>query len=144
MPYEAQTAQLAKCTMRHHGNLKEVVFLSGNKDYLLVFADHTVLAPATDGSLEREYGTHAGYGEIAQQLGGTHPYSLLAFGYQGTGPTCFAAFLKTAGFNASVSDVENISPPLRLSADGSRVSGTIGDNGPVEWEDHSQTPIATT
>ena len=141
MPYEAQCAQLARCTVGHHGDLKEVVFLSGNKDYLLVFADGTVLAPSDGGSLKREYEAYAGYGEIAQQLGGTQPYSLLAFGYQGTGPRCFASFLKTAGFNVSESDIVQMSPPLRLRADGSRVSGHAGDGGRIRWEDQSDTPI---
>jgi hypothetical protein len=141
MPYEEHVAQLARCAVRHHGDLNEVVFLGGNKDCLLVFADGTVIAPANDGSLKHEYQTYDGYGEIAQQLGGTHPYSLLAFGYQGTGSNCFAAFLDTAGFDTSVGDIESISPPVRLRAAGG--SGTAGDGGSVEWEDHSETPIAT-
>jgi len=141
MPYEAQCAELARCSVGHHGELREVVFLSGNKDYLLVFADGTVLAPSDDRSLKREYETCAGYGEIAQQLGGTQPYSLLAFGYQGTGPGCFATFLKTAGFNVGESDIVQMSPPVRLRADGSRVSGHAGDGGRIRWEDQSDTPI---
>jgi hypothetical protein len=142
MSYEAQAAELARSAVRNHGQLTEVVFISANKDSVLVFADGTVISLANDQSLEREYGSNRGYAEIAQQLGGTHPYSLLAFGYQGTGPQCFAAFLKTAGFDVGVSDIENVAPPLRLRADGSRVRGTMRD-GSVEWEDHSQTPDPT-
>ena len=80
MPYETQSAELARCAIRNHGDLKEVVFISGNKDYQLVFADGTALEPSNDTSLKHEYGAYAGCAEIAGELGGTHPYSLLAFG----------------------------------------------------------------
>jgi hypothetical protein len=141
MPYERESAELARCAIQQHGDLKEVVFLSGNKDYELVFADGTVLHPSDDASLRREYSTCASYAAIAGQLGGTHPYSLLAFGYQGTGPGCFATFLKTAGFPVSESDIVDVSPPLRLRADGSRVSGREGD-GRIEWDDQGEAPTA--
>lgn len=121
MAYETQSAELARCAVRSHGALKEVDFVSGNKDYTLVFADGTRFTPSNDAELEREYSTGLGYGEIAQQLGGTHPYSLLAFGYQGTGPGCFATFLQTAGFDVTEQDIVDISPPVRLRPDGSHV-----------------------
>jgi hypothetical protein len=131
MPYEAQIAQLARCAGRNHGTLAEVVFRRGNKDFTLIFSDGTEVSPANPQSLEREYSTFAGYREIAEQLGGTHPYSLLAFGYQGTGSECFAAFLRAAGFDVSVSDIENVSPPVRLRRNGSWVDG-IGSEGSFE------------
>lgn len=137
MPYESQMIQLAKCVIRHHGALKEVVFLQTNKNYLLVFSDGIVLSPISDESLKHEYGTYEGYGDIAKQLGGTHPFSLLAFGYSGTGSQCFSTFLSTAGFKST--NVENISTPLKLRADGSQVHGTK-QGELIKWEDGSETP----
>ena len=142
MPYETQTAELARVAVRNHGELKEVVFLSGNKDYSLVFADGTVLTPSNDDSLKHEYSTYAGYAEIAQALGGTHPYSLLAFGYQGTGPGCFANFLKTAGFDVTESVIVGIEPPIRLHRDGSLASGAEDDSGHAEAKEQGETPAA--
>jgi len=142
MPYETQTAELARVAVRNHGELKEVVFLSGNKDYSLVFADGTVLTPSNDDSLKHEYSTYAGYAEIAQELGGTHPYSLLAFGYQGTGPGCFANFLKTAGFDVTENVIVGIEPPIRLHRDGSLSSGAEDDSGRVEAEGPAGIPAA--
>ncbi len=123
MAYEAQSAEMARCAVRNHGELKEVEFLSGNKDYVLVFADGTRLRPYAGESLQHEYSTYAGYAEIAQALGGTHPYSLLAFGYQGTGPGCFTTFLKTAGFDVTEKVMVDISPGVRLRRDGTILSG---------------------
>lgn len=137
MSYEAQIAQLARVAMGHHGQLKEVILLSPNKDFLLVFSDGTVLRPDSDADLTREYRTYAGYGEVAAQLGGTHPYSLLAFGYQGTGPTCFSRFLQVAGFKST--DVVNITTPVRLRRDGTQVRGT-SQGGQYQWEDGSPMP----
>ena len=142
MPYETQTAELARVAVRNHGELKEVVFLSGNKDYSLVFADGTVLTPSNDDSLKHEYSAYAGYAEIAQQLGGTHPYSLLAFGYQGTGPGCFANFLKTSGFDVTEDVIVGIEPPIRLHRDGSLSSGAEDDSGHAEAEEAAETPTA--
>lgn len=131
MPYGTQMTELARCAVANHGELKEVVFLGGNKDYNLVFADGTVLTPSDDESLKREYSSYAGYGEIAQQLGGTHPYSLLAFGYQGTGPGCFATFLRTAGFDVTEKDIVDVSPPARLHRDASVASGPAAEETPA-------------
>ena len=143
MPYEAQMAQLAQCAIGHHGRLSEVVFVSPNKDCRLVFSDGTVIAPEDDGSLKREYSTYSGYGEIAQQLGGTHPFSLLAFGYQGTGPQCFTTFLNAAGFaSVQLSEMVNLTDPARLRPDGSFVKGRWHDHV-VEWDDGSETPAIT-
>jgi hypothetical protein len=143
MAYETQTAQLARVAVRHHGELKEVIFISGNKDYSLVFADGTVLTPSDDGSLKHEYETGEGYGEIAQALGGTHPYSLLAFGYQGTGPGCFANFLKTAGFEVTEADIVAISPPARLQKDGTPTGDNEDKGADAPKEAETTTPAAT-
>lgn len=118
MPYESEMAELARCAVGHHGELKEVVFIDGNKDYELVFADGTTLRPSNEESLRREYGGYPGYMAIAGRLGGTHPYSLLTFGYQGTGPACMTTFLKTCGFAVSESQIVDLSPPARLRKDG--------------------------
>jgi hypothetical protein len=118
MPYGTQATELARCATRNHGDLREVVFLSGNNDYEARFADGVALRPHDDASLQHEYGTYAGYGEIARELGGTHPYSLLAFGYHGTGTGCFTTFLKTAGFQVSENDMAEVSPPARLRPEG--------------------------
>jgi len=142
MPYETQTAELARIAVRNHGELKEVIFLSGNKDYSLVFADGTVLTPSNSDSLKHEYSTYAGYAEIAQQLGGTDPYSLLAFGYQGTGPGCFANFLKTAGFDVTESVIVGIEPPIRLQRDGSLASSTEEGDTDAQKEAETATPAA--
>jgi len=134
MPYEAQAAELARCAVSHHGALQEVVFLSGNKDYQLVFSDGTVLQPSDDDSLRREYGSYPGYAGVAGELGGTHPYSLLAFGYQGTGPGCMATFLKTAGFSVSEQDIVDVSPPARLRPDGWVANESAAEETPAEAE----------
>ena len=140
MPYEQQTAELARLAVRHHGELQEVIFIDGNKEYSLVFADGTVLTPYNPESLKHEYSTYAGYGDIAQELGGTHPFSLLAFGYQGTGPGCFANFLKTAGFDVTEQVIVDISPPVRLRRDGSQVTGTGGGAAPEAPKEDAATP----
>lgn len=136
MPYEAQMVKLAEGAIRVHGQLKEVVFLEANKDSLLVFSDGTVLPV-----LHRKHGYNIeeeSYAfQVAAELGGTDPFSLLAFGYSGTGPTCYATFLSIAGFQST--DVEDVIPPLKLRSDGSKVRGTLRD-GSIEWEDGSQTP----
>ena len=144
MSYETQMMQLARFATRAHGALNEVVFLSGNKDILLVFADGLVLP--TQSSMDRsdirfqalsdEYSTYLeAYKSIG--LGNTPAYDLLAFGYGGTGSTCFSTFLTTTGFRRT--NVENISAPLRLRRDGSEVRGT-GQGDLIQWEDGSETP----
>ncbi len=136
MPYESQMVELAKGAIAAHGQLNEVVFLEGNDDSLLVFSDGTVLP-----RLHKQHGFDI-QGEsyafpVAAELGGTDPFSLLAFGYSGTGPTCYSAFLSAAGFKST--NVEDITPPQRLRRDGSRVSGALRGES-IEWEDGSQTP----
>jgi hypothetical protein len=121
MAYEAQMIALAKGAMKLHGNLQAVLFLKNdNKDSMLIFSDGTALPVA--------YRFHGydirseGYAfPVAAQIGGTDPFSLLTFGYSGTGPECYATFLNAAGFvNANVKDVR---APLRLTVDGKRIGG---------------------
>jgi len=144
MPYESEVTALAQGALAAHGKLEEVVFLRANDYSLLVFSDGFVLPTwfTQQGdedweALNEEATKHSYQAEIAQRLGGTHPMSLLTFGYSGTGPDCFARFLQTAGFTST--SVEDIRPPLRLLKNGSRVGGTQ-DGEIVAWEDGSETP----
>jgi hypothetical protein len=134
--------QLARGAIRAHGLLKEVVFLQANKYSLLVFSDGTVLPTsfAARGdtrwtAIAHEVNAYKYLEEVANQLGGTDPLSLLAFGYSGTGSQCFSTFLSTAGFKST--NVEKISTPLKLRADGSQVHGTK-QGELIEWEDGSE------
>ncbi len=121
MAYESQMINLAKGAINLHGKLEEVLFLkNNNKDSILVFSDGT--------SLPVEHSRH-GYDirresyafRVAAELGGTDPFSLLTFGYSGTGPQCYSTFLDTAGFlDTNVVDIE---APLKLSADGNKIKG---------------------
>ena len=137
MPYENEIYQLAKGALATHGKLLEVVFLNGNKDSLLVFADNTVIPV-----LHRQHGYDISREAYAMQLayehGGTDYFSLLAFGYTGTGSTCYANFLSAAGFRST--NVGNISAPLKLKPNGTTVNGSYQDDGSIEWEDGSVTP----
>lgn len=144
MPYESEVTVLAQGALAAHGSLEEVVFLRTNDFSLLVFSDGFVLPTwfteegDDDWKAMNDEATKYSYqAEVARSLGGTHPMSLLTFGYSGTGPTCFARFLQTAGFSST--SVEDVRPPLKLRKDGSRVSGTVKDEM-VEWEDGSETP----
>lgn len=120
MAYESQIRELAKGAIGRHGKLEEVVFLRKNEDSILVFADGTALPVhyrAYGYDIRREQYAFP----VAVQLGGTDPFSLLTFGYSGTGPACYAAFLRAAGF--ANTDVSGIDGPLRLNAAGERVPG---------------------
>ncbi len=121
MAYETQMIALAKGAIKLHGDLQEVLFLKNdNKDSILVFSDGTALPVAYR---FRGYDIRGeGYAfAVAAQLGGTDPFSLLTFGYSGTGPECYATFLKAAGF--SDPGVTEVSAPLRLTRDGRRIDG---------------------
>ena len=137
MPYERETEQLAKGALATHGQLQEVVFLEANKDSLLVFADGTVIPV-----LHQQHGFdirgEAYAMQLAREHSGTDYFSLLAFGYSGTGPSCYAVFLRTAGFQST--NVEKISVPVKLKPDGTTVQGT-DRNGSIEWADGSGTPV---
>src|SRR2546423_5827379 len=136
MAYESQMTNLARGATTAHGSLREVVFLKPNKESLLVFSDGTVLPISHQRAgydIRRE--TYA-Y-QVASELGGTDPFSLLTFGYSGTGPRCYAVFLSTAGFQNS--NVEEIISPTKLRPDGSKVSG-IEQGGSIVWGDRSETP----
>jgi hypothetical protein len=120
MAYESQMIALAEGAVTLHGKLNEVIFLSKSKDSLLVFEDGTSL-PVQHGSHGYDLRREPYAFRVAASLGGTDPFSLLAFGYSGTGSTCYAAFLRAAGFKQP--NVVDISPPVKLRADGSTVSG---------------------
>lgn len=98
--YDATVRALSRELTGIHGRLLEVRFVQKNKESILVFSDGTNLA------------TEGGEGGLR----------LLAFGYSGLGPSCYASFLDEAGFkNTNVVDIE---PPVVLRAD-----GTIGAPG---------------
>ena len=94
--YESQMRQLAREVIAVHGKLVEVIFTEKWPEGTshLVFSDGTTL-PASKIS------------------------SMLTFGYQGTGPSCYAAFLSEAGFKQT--DVTDVKEPLKLKSDGSWV-----------------------
>ena len=137
MPYELQAKQLARGAIQLHGDLREVVFIEPNMNCLMIFSDGTVLSlprlrAASDPGTER-YAL-----PIAMSLGGTNPFTLLAFGYSGTGPGCFSAFLSEAGFRET--DVKDIREPLKLLPDGRRIKGNVREDQ-IEWEDGTSTTI---
>lgn len=128
MPYESQMSDLANGAVNLHGNLQEVLFLkNNNKDSILVFSDGTVL-PVDYRMHGYDIRREAYAFRAAAQLGGTDPFSLLTFGYSGTGPKCYAAFLETAGFLDT--NVVDINAPLKLKAEGTRINGT---NRQAKW-----------
>jgi len=137
MPYELQARQLARGAIQLHGDLREVVFIEPNTNCLLTFSDGTVL------SLQRlrdasDPGRELYALPIAMSLGGTNPFTLLAFGYSGTGPGCFSAFLSEAGFQDT--DVEDIRETLKLLPDGRRIKGDVRGEQ-IGWEDGTATTI---
>jgi hypothetical protein len=139
MLYERQMIELARGAAAAHGSLNEVIFVDKSSyDSRLVFSDGTVLPVRhrlAGYDIRRE--TYAF--QVARELGGTDPFSLLTFGYSGTGPSCYEAFLSSLGFKEA--NVVDIDPPLKLRPDGSRVSGTISGEW-IEWEDGSdKTPL---
>jgi len=140
MAYEREIEQLANGAIAAHGQLKEVVFLENNKDSLLIFSDGTVI-PVLHQSRGYDIRNEAYAVQLARDHSGTDYYGLLAFGYTGTGPTCYAAFLRTAGFQNA--NVEGIAAPLKLRPNGSLVRGTA-HGGSIEWEDGTQTPKPST
>lgn len=137
MVYESQMEELANGAISLHGKLKEVVFLEKNDKSLLVFSDGAVLSVE---SLKAGFDIRReSYSlRVAAQLGGTNPFSLLTFGYSGTGPKCYSTFLSVAGFKST--NVKDIDPPLKLKEDGTRVRGAIRGES-VEWEDGSEIPV---
>lgn len=121
MPYESQMSDLAEGAINLHGELEEVLFLkNNNKDSVLVFSDGTVL-PVEHSMHGYDIRRESYAFPVAAQLGGTDPFSLLTFGYSGTGPKCYAAFLDAAGFLDT--NVVDINAPLKLKADGTRING---------------------
>jgi len=131
--------KLASGAATLHGKLIEVIFVDKSTyDSRLVFSDGTIL-PVKHRATGYDIGRESYAFPIARELGGTDPFSLLTFGYSGTGPTCYETFLRSLGFQSP--NVEDIEPPLKLRPDGSTVSGT--EHGEwIEWEDHSdKTPL---
>lgn len=128
MPYESQMSDLAEGAIALHGELVEVLFLkNNNKDSVLVFSDGAVV-PIDYHYHGYDIRQEAYAFRVAAQLGGTDPFSLLTFGYSGTGPKCYAAFLETAGFLDT--NVADINAPLKLMAEGTRINGT---NRQAKW-----------
>jgi hypothetical protein len=88
--YEEVMKSLARFFIWEHGNLGEVRCVSGHDPCRieLVFADgHEVVV-----------GDHSGDVDI----------TMMKFGYRGTGPSCFHAFLSEAGFNITDEQVSEI------------------------------------
>jgi hypothetical protein len=139
MSNESQMVDLANAMSRAHGILKEVVFLNGNKNILLIFSDKLILPTDCNSVndvrgnvIQAEFMKYPIYGILVKELGGQSPLGLLAYGYSGTGPKNLSKFLHSSGFKNF--EVENITPPLRLLRDGSEVHGVIKDEI-IEWED---------
>ena len=148
MVYERQMRRLAKHMINFYGKLNEVAFLEKNEDSLLVFSSGAVfsvkkcgagLDPRVEYTIDMDTPFILGgtITKIAASLGGTNPFSLLTFGYSGTGADCYSTFLSTAGFK--ITNVKDIDPPLKLKSDGTQVRGTIRGES-IEWEDGSETP----
>ena len=121
MSYEPQMAALARGAIALHGELEEVIFLrNNNKDSLLVFADGTIL-PVEHERYGYDIRREKYAFPVAAKLGGTDPFSLLTFGYVGTGPKCYTVFLEEAGFgDANACD---ITAPLKLDCTGLQTAG---------------------
>jgi predicted Zn finger-like uncharacterized protein len=94
MSQEERAAEAARRVCAAHGGLTEVGFLRKNDFSMLVFGDGTAA--------------------LAKSV-----CELLTFGYTGTGPRCYRAFLEEAGF--AKCDVEDIGAPLRRKKDGTKV-----------------------
>lgn len=139
MVYESQIMKLARGALVAHGKLVEVIFVNKSTyDSRLVFSDGTIL-PVKHRQAGYDISRESYAYQVARELGGTDPFSLLTFGYSGTGPTCYSTFLRWAGVRSP--EVEDVEPPLKLRADGSRVRGTVR-GGWIEWEDNSEkTPL---
>ncbi|MBN1202165.1 MAG: hypothetical protein JXJ20_09945 [Anaerolineae bacterium] len=107
---------------RTHGKLREVMFLAGpfHSKSLLVFEDGTTV-----------------------RVGWNTEFSMLTFGYRGTGATAFSAFLASVDF--PLKDVTNVKPPLIVKSDDGRVRGTAhstGDTIVIQWDDNRpDTPV---
>jgi hypothetical protein len=97
MAYEAEMREIARRARSRWGALREVIFVTPNKNSLLVFSK--VVIPA-------------------QRLPET---DMLAFGYYGTGSECYATFLAEFGF--SQTSVDKVSTPSKLTADGKWTRG---------------------
>jgi tetratricopeptide (TPR) repeat protein len=139
MVYESQMIKLTRGAVAAHGKLLEVIFMNKSTyDSRLVFSEGTIL-PVKHRQAGYDISQESYAYQVAIELGGTDPFSMLTFGYSGTGPTCYSTFLRTAGFRNP--DVEDIEAPLKLRTDGSRVRGMVRGDW-VEWEDGSEkTPL---
>jgi hypothetical protein len=142
--YQSEMEDLARGATRVHGTLNEVVLLGeDNRNALLVFSDGFILPTSfqQEGDdrwkiIKREY-RNSYIVNVARRLGGTDPLTLLTFGYQGTGPRCFAMFLEAAGFgriNMTIAKAPLKIRPPDVCVEGARRGATI------EWKDGSQTP----
>jgi hypothetical protein len=131
--------QLAQGAQALHGQLEAVYFIDGNKNCILQFADGTLLHPRR-WSQNVPHARKEIYAlKIAQAMHGQDPYSLLAFGYDGTGSSAFATFLRECGF--AQFHVADIVPPVKLDRAGNRITGTVnGDH--VEWNDGTTSPTS--
>lgn len=102
MAYEAEVYEMARRARSDNGVLQEVIFLERDKDSLLVFERGLIR---------------------------TDRRSILAFGYSGTGPDCYATFLAEFGFRET--NVDHVHPPAKLTAAG---TWTRGKRHPAQWE----------
>ena len=55
-----------------------------------------------------------GHGFTITEHSGHPDITMIKFGYRGTGPDCFYAFLNEAGFNISLEQIADIKPPHTL------------------------------
>ena len=121
--YDFEMRELARGAEALHRRLKEVYFINSNNDSILIFEDGTYLP-----TQHRKYGYYIQREQysfkVAANLGGTDPFTLLTFGYSGTGPRCYADFLLACGFSGAYYEVIKVlSPPVKLKRDGSQVKG---------------------
>jgi len=90
MSYEDSMRMIARQMIAQHGKLVEVNCVSAHHPchIELLFAD--------------------GYKEIVGEGSMQVDISMLKFGYQGTGTSCFHAFLSEAGFNVTLDQLANL------------------------------------
>lgn len=128
-----------------YGQLHEAIFVEAYPrfHYILVFSEGVQL----DSLFDVDWDTQVSKVDTLVQktaglIGG------FKFGYAGTGPDAFSAFLKLANFVDTDIDSDDLMLPMKLQKDGTRLPGKIvrnresGDR--VEWEDGSYTPLFLT
>ena len=97
MAYEQAMRKIARNLVQEHGKLVEVRCISGyNPCHIeMVFADgHEIV--------------------VGRHIGGRIDITMMKFGYQGTGTSCFHAFLDEAGIKVSLDELYTMQGPKIL------------------------------